>query len=116
MLAIVVMMTLGMLVAAGVAVYVAYPHRGAEMPVAPQLGNAMRKLDLKNREEAIHFAVNHARLCILWRSLRHHDGNLEPAGSRSPTRSSISPGVRGSTAPRGWHRSSGSTKTTPSSS
>lgn len=43
MLAIVVMMTLGMLVAAGVAVYVAYPHRGAEMPVAPQLGNAMRK-------------------------------------------------------------------------
>ena len=25
------------------AVYVAYPHRGEEMPVAPQLGNAMRK-------------------------------------------------------------------------
>lgn len=43
MLAIVVMMTLGVLVAAGVAVYVAYPHRGEEMPVAPQLGNAMRR-------------------------------------------------------------------------
>lgn len=43
MLAIVVMMTLGVLVAVGVAVYVAYPHRGEEMPVAPQLGNAMRK-------------------------------------------------------------------------
>ena len=43
MLAIVVMMTLGVLVAGGVAVYVAYPHRGEEMPVAPQLGNAMRK-------------------------------------------------------------------------
>ena len=43
MLAIVVMMTLGVLVAAGVAAYVAYPHRGEEMPVAPQLGNAMRK-------------------------------------------------------------------------
>ncbi len=43
MLAIVVMMTLGVLVAAGVAVYVAYPHRGEEMPVAPKLGNAMRK-------------------------------------------------------------------------
>lgn len=43
MLAIVVMMTIGVLVAVGVAVYVAYPHRGEEMPVAPQLGNAMRK-------------------------------------------------------------------------
>ncbi|MDR7253577.1 hypothetical protein J2X46_002567 [Nocardioides sp. BE266] len=43
MLAIILMMTLGVLVAAGVGVYVAYPHRGEEMPVAPQLGNAMRK-------------------------------------------------------------------------
>jgi len=42
-LAIVLMMTLGVLVAAAVAVYVAYPHRGEEMPVAPQLGDAMRK-------------------------------------------------------------------------
>jgi DNA-binding CsgD family transcriptional regulator len=30
--------------------------------VRVHLSNAMRKLDLKNREEAIHFAVNHARL------------------------------------------------------
>ena len=43
MLAIVLMMSLGVLVAAAVAVYVAYPHRGEEMPVAPQLGDAMRK-------------------------------------------------------------------------
>ena len=43
MLAIVLMMTLGILVAAAVGVYVAYPHRGEEMPLAPQLGSAMRK-------------------------------------------------------------------------
>ena len=43
MLAIILMMTLGVLVAGAVAVYVAYPHRGEKMPVAPQLGNAMRK-------------------------------------------------------------------------
>ncbi|MCK9825694.1 hypothetical protein NOCD_19585 [Nocardioides cavernae] len=43
MLAIILMMTLGVLVAAAVGVYVAYPHRGAKMPVAPQLGTAMRK-------------------------------------------------------------------------
>ena len=42
-LAIILMMTLGVLVAGAVAVYVAYPHRGAEMPVVPQLGDAMRK-------------------------------------------------------------------------
>lgn len=39
----------------------------ARLSISPQtvrvhLGNAMRKLDLHNREEAIHFAVNHARL------------------------------------------------------
>ncbi|UFN45745.1 hypothetical protein [Nocardioides okcheonensis] len=43
MLAIVSVMILGLLVAAGVAVYVAYPHRGEPMPVVPQLGDAMRK-------------------------------------------------------------------------
>ncbi|MBS2937409.1 hypothetical protein KDN32_06615 [Nocardioides sp. J2M5] len=43
MLAIVVTMILGLLVAGGVAVYVAYPHRGERMPVVPQLGDAMRK-------------------------------------------------------------------------
>jgi hypothetical protein len=42
-LAIVLMMVLGLLVAAAVAAYVAYPHRGAQMPVAPQLGDAMRR-------------------------------------------------------------------------
>ena len=43
MLAIILMMTLGLLVAGAVAVYVAYPHRGEEMPVAPRIGTAMRK-------------------------------------------------------------------------
>ena len=43
LLAIILMMTLGVLVAGAVAVYVAYPHRGEEMPVVPQLGDAMRK-------------------------------------------------------------------------
>lgn len=43
MLAIVLMMTFGVLVAAGVAVYVAYPHRGERLPVVPQVGDAMRK-------------------------------------------------------------------------
>ena len=43
MLVIILMMSLGVLVAAAVAVYVAYPPRGEEMPVAPQLGDAMRK-------------------------------------------------------------------------
>ena len=43
MLAIILMMTLGVLVACAVAIYVAYPHRGEDLPVAPQLGNAMRK-------------------------------------------------------------------------
>jgi len=42
-LAIVLMMSLGVLVAVAVAVYVAYPHRGEETPVAPQIGDAMRK-------------------------------------------------------------------------
>ena len=43
MLAIILMMTLGVLVAGAVAVYVAYPHRGEQLPVVPQLGEAMRK-------------------------------------------------------------------------
>ncbi len=37
------MMTLGVLVAAAVAIYVAFPHRGEQLPVVPQLGDAMRK-------------------------------------------------------------------------
>ena len=43
MLAIALMLVFGVLVAAAVAVYVAYPHRGEPMPVVPQLGEAMRK-------------------------------------------------------------------------
>lgn len=43
MLAIILMMALGVLVATAVAVYVAYPHRGERLPVVPQLGDAMRK-------------------------------------------------------------------------
>lgn len=43
MLAIVLMMSFGVLVAGAVALYVAYPHRGEQVPVVPQLGDAMRK-------------------------------------------------------------------------
>ena len=43
MLAIILMMALGVLVAGVVALYVAYPHRGEQVPVVPQLGDAMRK-------------------------------------------------------------------------
>ncbi len=43
MLAIILVMSLGVLVAAAVAIYVAYPHRGEDLPVVPQLGDAMRK-------------------------------------------------------------------------
>ena len=43
MTAIVIMLVLGVLVAAGVVVYVAYPHRGEDLPVVPQLGTAMRR-------------------------------------------------------------------------
>ena len=43
MLAIILMMSLGVLIATAVAIYVAFPHRGEQLPVVPQLGNAMRK-------------------------------------------------------------------------
>lgn len=43
MFVIISMMALGVLVAGAVVVYVAYPHRGEEMPVVPQLGDVMRK-------------------------------------------------------------------------
>lgn len=43
MLTIVLTMLLILLVSGGVVVYVAYPHRGEELPVLPQLGDAMRK-------------------------------------------------------------------------
>lgn len=43
MFAIVLTLLLGLALAAAVVVYVAYPHRGEEMPVVPQLGDAMRR-------------------------------------------------------------------------
>ncbi len=43
MVPVVVVMVLILLVAGAVALYVAYPHRGEEMPAAPWLGDAMAK-------------------------------------------------------------------------
>lgn len=43
MLAVVIVMVLILLIAGLVAAYVAYPHRGEEMPAAPWLGDAMAK-------------------------------------------------------------------------
>ena len=43
MVAVIVVMVLILLVAGVVAAYVAYPHRGEEMPAAPWLGDAMAK-------------------------------------------------------------------------
>lgn len=43
MLAIVLVMLLVLAAAAAVVLYVAYPHRGEDLPVVPQLGDAMRK-------------------------------------------------------------------------
>lgn len=43
MLVIVLMTIFGLAVAGVVFAYVAYPHRGEDLPVVPQLGQAMRK-------------------------------------------------------------------------
>lgn len=43
MFAVVVVMVLILLVAGLVAAYVAYPHRGEQMPAAPWLGDAMAR-------------------------------------------------------------------------
>ena len=43
MLAIVLMMLLVLVLSAAVVVYVAYPHRGEDLPLVPQLGDVMRK-------------------------------------------------------------------------
>ena len=43
MLAIVLAMVIGLVIAAAVVVYVAYPHRGENVPIVPRLGAAMRK-------------------------------------------------------------------------
>jgi hypothetical protein len=60
-LAIVLTMLLILLVSAGVVIYVAYPHRGEELPVVPQLGDAMRKgVDaLPTLDETAHDEVGH---------------------------------------------------------
>ncbi len=59
MLAIVLALLLILLLAAAVIVYVAYPYRGEETPVYPQLGEAMRRgveslptLDVREPESA----------------------------------------------------------------
>ena len=43
MLAVVIVMVLILLLAAGIAVFVAFPHRGEELPVAPWIGEAMAR-------------------------------------------------------------------------
>ena len=43
MLAVVIVMVLILLLAGGIALYVAYPQRGEELPVAPWLGEAMNR-------------------------------------------------------------------------
>jgi len=43
MLAIVLTMLIVLVVSTTVVAYVAYPHRGEEMPYLPQVGEAMRK-------------------------------------------------------------------------
>lgn len=43
MTVIIVIMLLILVLSAAVMAYVAYPHRGAELPVVPQLGDAMRR-------------------------------------------------------------------------
>lgn len=43
MLVIILVMLFVLVAAAIVVVYVAYPHRGEQVPVVPQLGDAMRK-------------------------------------------------------------------------
>ena len=43
MLVIILVMLFVLVAASVVVVYVAYPHRGEQVPVVPQLGDAMRK-------------------------------------------------------------------------
>ena len=43
MLVVVLVTLAGLLMAGVVAAYVAFPHRGEDLPVVPQLGEAMRK-------------------------------------------------------------------------
>ena len=61
MLAIVVVMVLILVVAGLVAAYVAYPHRGEELPGAPWLGDAMAKaadaVPLLDDEDEVEFRL-----------------------------------------------------------
>jgi hypothetical protein len=43
MLVVVLVTVAGLLMAGVVVAYVAFPHRGEDLPVVPQLGEAMRK-------------------------------------------------------------------------
>ncbi|MGY2875465.1 hypothetical protein ACVW00_002655 [Marmoricola sp. URHA0025 HA25] len=43
MVVLVLLMLVILLVAAAVVIYVAYPHRGEEVPVAPWLGDVMQR-------------------------------------------------------------------------
>ena len=43
MLVVVIVMVLILLLAGAVTAYVAYPHRGEELPVAPWIGEAMER-------------------------------------------------------------------------
>jgi hypothetical protein len=59
--AVVVVMVLILLVAGVVAAYVAYPHRGEELPGAPWLGDAMAKaadaVPLLDDEDEVEFRL-----------------------------------------------------------
>ena len=61
MVAVVVVMVLILLVAGVVTVYVAYPHRGEEIPAAPWLGDAMAKaadaMPLLEDDEEVEFRL-----------------------------------------------------------
>ena len=61
MVAVIVVMVLILLVAGVVTAYVAYPHRGEEMPAAPWLGDAMAKaadaMPLLEDDEEVEFRL-----------------------------------------------------------
>lgn len=61
MVAVVVVMVLILLVAGVVAAYVAYPHRGEEMPAVPWVGDAMAKaadaMPLLEEEDEVEFRL-----------------------------------------------------------
>lgn len=62
MVAVVVVMVLILLVAGVVTAYVAYPHRGEEMPAVPWVGDAMAKaadaMPLLEEEDEVEFRLH----------------------------------------------------------